>query len=87
MWLAAISLTSLYAIHLILLVVGSATGNAAVSFASGAFLVFCFVYVFPIKPLEGYDIFVENKLLWLAIWFPVLVSFFFSLPASLSAIL
>ena len=63
------------------------THNPMIAFTAGAYLVFCFVYVFPIKPLEGYDIWVSNKWLWLAVWLPVLLSFFVSLPDSLAVIL
>jgi hypothetical protein len=87
MWLATISLVSMYGIHIGLWLLAMLTGSSAISFASGAFLIFCFVYVFPIKPLEGYDVWVENRWLWLAIWLPVLFSFFVSLPESLTAIL
>ena len=81
------SLLLMYGLHLLLWVLAWATGHPVLSFASGAFLIFCFVYVFPIKPLEGYDVWAEDKRLWLAIWLPILVSFFFSLPDSLAAIL
>ena len=87
MWLATICLGSLFSLHLILFVIAAVLSSDLIHFASGTFLIFCFVYVFPIKPLEGYDIWAESKVLWVAVWLVVLTSFFFTLPASLSDVL
>ena len=87
MWLATICLASMYVIHLVLWVLASISHDPILSFASGTFLIFCFVYIFPIQPLEGNDIWAGNKWLWVGVWIPILLSFFASLPESLASIL
>ena len=82
---AAFSLGVLYLIHLGLNAFGG--GSYQVEFLSTMFLIYCFVYSFPIKPLEGYDILKFNKLLWFVFWVPILWSFGVSLPNTFAGIL
>lgn len=82
---AAFSLAVLYVIHLALTQFGG--DSYAVSFLSTMFLIYCFVYSFPIKPLEGYDILKYNKLLWLVFWVPILWSFGVNLPEDFAGVL
>jgi len=83
---AAISLTSMFAIHLALVGLGSWIGSPVVNFAASMFLLYCLVYAFPIRPLEGHDVWRQNKLLWLCIFLPILVAFFVSLPESFTGL-
>ncbi|MGK0309966.1 MAG: hypothetical protein ACJAT5_000786 [Lentimonas sp.] len=73
--LAASSLLGMLAIFVLLYFVGAATGIASLSFLGSMFLVYCFVYCFPIQPLEGYFIWSYNKLAWLAVSLPILFAF------------
>lgn len=82
---AAFSLAVLYLVHLGLAVLGG--DSYALQFLSTMFLIYCFVYSFPIKPLEGYDILRFNKLLWFLFWVPILWSFGTTLPEAFAGIL
>jgi len=84
---AAISLAGMYLIHLGLQFAAGQTDSYVVSFLSTMFLIYCFVYSFPIKPLEGQNLWAASKLLWLLFWIPILFSFVRSLPPDFAAIL
>ena len=94
---AAFAILGTYMVHLILVFAASDRGAAALGitqaqaqilqFSSAMFLIYCFIYSFPIKPLEGHDVWSENKLIWVAIWIPILISFLKSMPEQLSTIL
>ena len=86
-WVAVLALGSMYLLHLLLLWIGSMTGIYALTFLSTLFLIYCFVYSFPINPLEGYDIWSGSKLVWFLFWIPILGSFIVNLPADLAEIL
>jgi hypothetical protein len=51
------------------------------------FLVYCFVYAFPLRPLEGHDLWKRSKLLWACAFAPIFIAFVFFFPAELTAIL
>ena len=87
MWASFSALGGLFLIHLLLSILWIWTDAYAVLFASTMFLIFCFVHSFPIRPLEGHDIWRESKVAWLALWVPIALSFFLSLPASFTAFL
>jgi hypothetical protein len=76
MRMAAISLAAMFTIYLALAWIGHWADMTTLRFAADMFLLYCFVYVFPIRPLEGYNIWCESKLLWLAIFLPILIAFF-----------
>lgn len=81
---AACALAGCYLIHLALLLAASTTGWVALEMASGMFLIYAFVYSFPIAPLEGQSLWAWNKWAWLAVFVPILFSFIFAFPPSLS---
>lgn len=56
-------------------VAGEALDMGAFNFLSSMFLIYCFVYCFPIEPLEGYIIWSHNKLVWVAVTIPILLAF------------
>lgn len=84
---AACALAFLYASHLVLLALSQAFDSEWLSFAAGMFLVYSFVYSFPIKPLQGHDVWAQSKLYWLLIFIPILMSFLFSFPQELAQII
>ncbi|MEX0818957.1 MAG: hypothetical protein WD070_05170 [Pirellulaceae bacterium] len=85
--LATAAIAVIYGCHLGLLAVAQVTDFYAVEFASSMFLVYAFVYAFPIAPLEGHEVWVQSKLLWCCLFFSILTSFFLSFPALLTPLL
>jgi len=59
----------------IFFLVGSLFHDSSLIFLGSMFLVYSFVYCFPIKPLEGHFIWSYNKLVWLMVTIPILVAF------------
>jgi Zn-dependent protease len=84
---ATFALLGTYAIHLGLLAAYHYVGDARFQFAAMMFLIYCFIYSFPIQPLEGYDVFRQSKLVWMCIWIPILISFVKSMPDAYTSIL
>lgn len=54
---------------------------------SAFFLVYCFVYGFPIPPLEGFWIWKGSRFVWVLVWVPILISFITSLPMAFVSVL
>jgi hypothetical protein len=77
----------LYALHLALRGLFLASGSEPALLLSSLVLVYCFVYSFPIPPLEGYWIWSASKLLWLVVWVPILTSFVVSMPGAILSVL
>ena len=77
---ATIALLSLLAVHLVLAAVGRGLGLYPFTFAGAAVLMYCFVFSFPLAPLEGHHLWQRSKLLWLAVWLPTLVAFLANMP-------
>ena len=73
--LALSSLIGMLAIFAVLYLVGLVTGIASVSFLGSMFLIYCFVYCFPIQPLEGHFVWAHSKLSWAAVTVPILLAF------------
>lgn len=86
-WVAGAALGSMYVIHMVLYLAALWSESYTLLFASAMFLTYCFVYSFPIRPLEGYHLWSRSKLLWFGFWIPILLSFIRSLPESCAAIL
>lgn len=84
---AGVALGGLFVLHLVLGAVGVAVGSEVVSFAATTFLLYCFICSFPIKPLEGYELWRASKLVWVLLWSPILAAFVSNLPAEFGAIL
>lgn len=84
--LAMCSILGMFAIHVILMAASPAEGSA-LEFLGAMFLVYAFVYVFPIKPLEGHFIWASSKLQWLLVAAPILYAFLSWLPAHFGEIL
>ena len=73
--LASCALIGMFLAFVLCYLVGSVLGLASLNFLSSMFLIYGFVYCFPIQPLEGYIVWSRSKLLWLAIALPILIAF------------
>ena len=82
--ISTVTLASLYLIHLALTLVPD---SHAAGLLAAFFLIYCFVYSFPIRPLEGFAIWNRSKLLWVILWVPILISFIQTLPVYLMNLL
>lgn len=85
--LATCALLALLSAHLLCVWVATNAGSAHAEFLGASFLVYAFIYVFPINPLEGTFLWRWHKLLWLAVAAPILASFLCFLPVSFGEIL
>jgi hypothetical protein len=81
------ALAGLYLLHLAAAGLAHLAGSPSLGFASGMLLIYCFVYAFPIKPLEGYTVWAYRKSLWVLIFVPILVSFALTFPETLQIVL
>lgn len=80
-------LVGMIALHAALGLVGDLTGLDLVTQLSSLFLVYAFVFAFPLQPLDGGDIWAESRWAWLAVWLLVLFFFLGRLPEAYYAIL
>jgi hypothetical protein len=85
--LALGSLAGMFSAHVVLEYVGRAVGAPGIEFLGAMFLVYCFVYCFPISPLEGHFIWKSSKLQWTLVALPILLAFLFWLPPVFGEIL
>lgn len=85
--LAYVSLGGLLALHLLCTFAGRQSGSDALEYLGAMFLIYSFVFSFPIAPLDGYYIWAQSKLLWVLTWAPLLGCFIWNLPERLHAIL
>jgi len=95
--LAITSLLSMYGIHWVLFLAaqsiggdvawGSVNAKSLLELSSAMFILYPFVYVFPIAPLEGHHIWSNSKLTWLFVAAPILLSFLANLPDWVSPML
>jgi hypothetical protein len=86
-WQAGICLATLYVLHVVLLVLGIYAENQFLDFAAAMFLLYAFVYAFPIRPLDGHDLWSQSKLTWFLVFLPILGSFLLAFPDDLAQIL
>jgi hypothetical protein len=84
---AGFALFGLYGMHLLSAGLAHLLENPTLGFASGVMLIYCFVYAFPIKPLEGYWIWSYRKIFWALVFVPILLSFALTFPETLQIIL
>ncbi|MCA8977186.1 MAG: hypothetical protein KDC98_20865 [Planctomycetes bacterium] len=84
---ATSSLLAMLLLHLGCMWAAHGSGSEHLEFLGAAFLVYAFIYVFPITPLEGTFIWRSSKLLWLLVAAPILAAFLYLLPASFGEIL
>ena len=73
--LASSALIGMFLASCLCLAVGHIFDLASFHFLGSMFLIYCFVYCFPIQPLEGHIVWSRSRLLWLAIAIPILLAF------------
>ena len=73
--LASTSLIGMFLLFVLFYVTGEVLDMADLNFLGSMFLIYCFVFSFPIEPLEGYIIWSHNRLLWLSIVLPIVLAF------------
>lgn len=81
------SILGLFFVHFAFVLTGNWIGSEQLVFLGSMFLIYCFVYCFPIRPLEGHFIWSSSKLLWLCVTLPILVAFLSWLPPVFGEIL
>lgn len=81
---AGISLASLLIISLALKGIHVATGMWQFEFPAAMFLLYAFVYSFPMAPLDGRDIWEHSKLAWAGTFLVILVAFQLTVPEQLT---
>lgn len=69
--------------HFVLLAVAKAAHSGTAEFAASMFLLYTFIYSFPIHPLEGRAIWGDSRLLWVLLFIPTLMAFLLAFPAAL----
>ncbi len=84
---ATSALLSMLAIHVGLVFLGDSMQSPELQFLGAIFLVYAFIYVFPIDPLEGKFIWAQSRWLWLLVATPMMVAFIYLLPAEFGNIL
>jgi hypothetical protein len=85
--LALVSLGGLLALHLACSAAGYYFDFYPLQYVAGMFLLYCFVFSFPIAPLDGYYLWAYSRWQWLIVWIPILASFIWIMPESLHVIL
>ena len=85
--LAVSALLGMFLLFIIFFVAGVVLNMASLNFLGSMFLVYCFVYSFPIEPLEGHIIWSQRKLLWVAVAAPILLAFMNCLDSAFGDIL
>jgi len=63
------------------------SGTEFFRFCATVFLIYGFVYSFPISPLEGHNLWTYHKGAWLLVFIPLLLSFFVIFPGELEPLL
>lgn len=85
-WLAICSILGMFGLHVLLMWLSPGAGSP-LEFLGAMFLIYCFVYAFPIKPLEGHFIWASSKLQWALVAAPILYAFLNWLPIQFGEIL
>lgn len=73
--LASIALIGMFFLFMVCYIAGHILNMASLDFLGSMFLIYCFVYSFPIEPLEGHIVWTRSKLLWLVIIVPIVFAF------------
>lgn len=83
-WTAGLSLGSLLLSGAALKGLAFATGWWGLSFASAMFLLYAFVFSFPLQPLGGRDVWEHSRLAWAGLFGLILFTFQMTVPESLT---
>jgi len=84
---ALTALVGLFGTHVLLATLAVWRDSYTIQLAAAMFLIYVFVFSFPIKPLDGNYLWQKSKLLWLAVFLPVLIAFFRNIPESFNGML
>ena len=84
---SAMALLSLLGISLFMDTVGVLLGWVILELWAAQLLLYTFVISFPLKPLEGSDIFAGSRLQWVGVFTLVLLTFLLNMPETFYAIL
>lgn len=85
--LAVSALLGMLFFFVICYIAGELFHMPGLNFLSSMFLIYGFVYCFPIEPLEGHMIWSRSKLLWAAVTLPILLAFMNFMDSAFSDIL
>ena len=83
---AIFALTGLFTVFLVLAALRARPGGSP-DLGAAMFLIYSFIYCFPIRPLEGRMVWDRSRLIWLLIALPILLAFLWWLPAEFGQIL
>ncbi len=83
---ATVAILGLLIIHLSLYFGGIQSGSQMLTFLSGTTLLYAFVFSFPLQPLDGEHLWRQSKMLWFAVWLPIMIAFVSNLPPGLATI-
>lgn len=85
--LAVSGLLGMFCFFWVFYIAGELLDMGSLNFLSSMFLIYCFVYCFPIEPLEGYIVWSSSKLLWVGITLPILLAFMNCMDSTFGEIL
>jgi len=85
--ISGVALGIFFVIHVFLLFVATKIESTFIDLSAGMFLIYCFVYSFPINPLPGHNLWARSPLLWLGVFVPILVSFLGFFPSELALVI
>jgi hypothetical protein len=84
---AACSLLIMLTFFVAFRTIGSLLDHDFSIYLSAMFLIYSFVYAFPVKPLLGNSIWAYNKWWWLLTFLPIILGFIFAFPGAVAALL
>lgn len=84
---ALFTLSGLLGIHIVLHLLGGATGSALLTQLAAMFLLYAFVLALPLHPLDGGEIWAGHKGIWALFFAAVLAAFNINLPEVFYAII
>ena len=83
----AASLAGMVALHFVLRLVAQSTGDPGLHALSSLYLVYAFVFSFPLPPLDGSLVWAQTRLGWLLVWLGIGWVFVRDLPERFYAVL
>jgi hypothetical protein len=84
---AALTQVVFFVSFLLVFAAGEFSGIPALQFLAAMQLVYAFIFVFPIPPLDGYEVWCQSWLVWLGLFLPIFAAFLFCYPDELAILL
>ncbi|MCG8418579.1 MAG: hypothetical protein MJE77_11620 [Proteobacteria bacterium] len=81
-YVALIVIGGLFALHLVVGMIGAAFGLELLEHVAVLLLLHAFVFSFPFEPLDGRHIWENSKLMWLGTFLPIALAFHYRIPAA-----